>query len=187
MMLWTLELGWPESWEIGQGEHCKRRSSGVGWKLKSQFADFSPDARTTLVLNTVDIHRDIIQPVHLDQTFVKLQLFSQCKHSLTSERWNWNWWPLQPHKCNSPKEYLKIKKEWKNKHLYLTISQHLALPSSSPKGQESYPLFPLKYTLSQFLHQMGTLFNYWGFFAMIIIGTAKMSTKETCCFLSLYL
>lgn len=46
----------------------------------------------------------------------------------------------------------------KTKHLYLTISEHLALPSSSPKGQESYPLFPLKYTLSQFPHQMGTLF-----------------------------
>lgn len=60
----------------------------------------------------------------------------------------------------------------------------MALPSSSPKGQESYPLFPLKYTLSQFLYQMGTLFNYWGFFAMIIIGTAKMSAKEVCCILS---
>lgn len=78
-------------------------------------------------------------------------------------------------------------KEWKNKHLYLTISERLALPSSSPKGQESYPLFPLKYTLSQFPHQMGTFFNYWGFFAMIIMGTAKTNAKAVRCILSLHL
>lgn len=86
-----------------------------------------------------------------------------------------------------PKGISKNKKEWKNKHLYLTISEHLDLPSSSPKGQESYPLFTLKYTLSQFPHQMGTLFNYWGFFAMIIMGTAKMSAKEVCYILYLAL
>lgn len=40
------------------------------------------------------------------------------------------------------------------------LSEHLALPSSSRKGQESSPLFPLKYTLSQFLRQMGTHDDY---------------------------
>lgn len=59
------------------------------------------------------------------------------------------------------------------KHIYLTISEHLSPLGFSPKGQESYPLFPLKYTLSQFPHQMGTLFTYWDFFAMITTGAAK--------------
>lgn len=77
-----------------------------------------------------------------------------------------------------PQGISKNKKyDWKNKHLYPT-TEHLALSSSRPKGQESYPLFPLKYTLSQFLHQMGTLFNYWSFFAMIIIGAGKKKSAQ---------
>lgn len=40
-----------------------------------------------------------------------------CKALLTAQafinKWkgNLNWWPLQPHKCNFPEEYLKIKNE----------------------------------------------------------------------------
>lgn len=173
MMPWKLQLGWPRSWDIG---HCRRGSSGLGQRLKSQFLD-------SWCQDIINIEH-CWQPytayregsLHLDQRYV--QFSSQSKHSLTSESETY-WWPYQPLKCNLSKEYLKIikVKEWKNKHLYLTIAQHLALSSSSPKSQESYPVFPPKYTLSQFPHQMGTLFNYWGFVAMIIMGTAKISAK----------
>lgn len=71
----------------------------------------------------------------------------------------------------------------KKENFFTELFHCTSLPRSSPKGQQSYPLFPLKYTLSQFPHQMGTLFNYPDFFAMIITGTAKMRATAVRCIL----
>lgn len=163
-----LELGWPTSWEIGR----ERIARGAGLDIEKPIWG---------VLSWCQYVRSIEHCRHPScgdsqgeswPEICKVTALFTVQSFINKRKGHLNRWPLQPCKCKLRQGITKNKTEWKNKYLYRTISEHLALPSSSPEDQESYPLFPLKYTLSQFPHQMGTLFNYWGFFAMLIMGTA---------------
>lgn len=50
---------------------------------------------------------------HLDPEICKVTVPFTEQAFINKWKGNLNWWPLQPHKCNFPKEYLKIKKNEK--------------------------------------------------------------------------